>query len=262
MNLDAPFLSEPQSESAANPERQGKSRLKIIDGDVHPALRTPAELKPYLSQRWWEHFQTWGGRRRSGMSYEPYPKSQPRASRRDAWPEEGGAPGSSLRLMREQYLDAYGIEYGLLGPLGLTGQSEFNLDFAGAIASAANDWQRETFSVPEPRLKSAIVVPYDDAEAAVREIDKRADDPAYAQVFMLTRSPEPAGRRRYWATYAEAERHGLPVGMHVFGASGHPYTGAGWPSYYMEEIGRASCRERGESSWVRGRVYKEERAER
>ena len=79
-------------------------------------------------------------------------------------------------------------------------------------------------------------MPYDDAEAAAREIDKRADDPAYAQVFMLTRSAEPAGRnRRYWPIYAAAERHGLPVGMHVFGASGHPYTGAGWPSYYIEE---------------------------
>ena len=39
--------------------------------------------------------------------------------------------------MREQFLDAYGIECGILGPLGLTGQSEFNLDFAGAVASAA-----------------------------------------------------------------------------------------------------------------------------
>jgi hypothetical protein len=62
MNLDAPFVAEPRHESAADPERQPKARLQIIDGDVHPALRTPADLKPYLSQRWWEHFQTWGGR--------------------------------------------------------------------------------------------------------------------------------------------------------------------------------------------------------
>jgi predicted TIM-barrel fold metal-dependent hydrolase len=169
------------------------------------------------------------------MSYEPYPKSQPRASRRDAWPAEGGAPGSSLRLMREQYLDAYGIEYGILGPLGLTGQSEFNLDFAGALASAVNDWQRESFSVPEPRLKSAIVVPYDDGEAGRAGNRQARRRSSFAQVFMLTRSQEPAGRKRYWPIYAAAERHGLPVGMHVFGASGHPYTGAGWPSYYIEE---------------------------
>ena len=32
MNLDAPLLSEPKSDSAADPERQANSRLKIIDG--------------------------------------------------------------------------------------------------------------------------------------------------------------------------------------------------------------------------------------
>jgi predicted TIM-barrel fold metal-dependent hydrolase len=35
--------------------------------------------------------------------------------------------------------------------------------------------------------------------------------------------------------YEAAQAYDLPVGLHVFGASGHPYTGAGWPSYYVEE---------------------------
>ena len=31
--------------------------------------------------------------------------------------------------------------------------------------------------------------------------------------------------------------------MHVFGSGGHPYTGSGWPSYYVEERAghRPSC---------------------
>ena len=79
------------------------------------------------------------------------------------------------------------------------------------------------------------MVPYEDGAAAASEIERCAPDPAYAQVFMLTRSSEPAGNRRYWPIYEAAARHGLPVALHVFGASGHPYTGAGWPSYYVEE---------------------------
>jgi predicted TIM-barrel fold metal-dependent hydrolase len=233
MMLDAPLAPTLEADDKVAPAAH--VRLGIIDGDVHPAPRSVADFKPYLSSRWWEYLQTYGARRRSGMSHEPYPKSAPRACRRDAWPEEGGAPGSSLTLMQEQYLDAYGIEFGILGPLGLTGQSELNLDLSAAITSAVNDWQRETFTRPEPRLKSSIVVPYEDAAASVREIDKRAPDPAYAQVFMLTRSAEPAGNRRYWPIYEAAEHYGLPVGMHVFGSSGHPYTGTGWPSYYIEE---------------------------
>ena len=130
-----------------------QARLKIIDGDVHPAVRSMADLKPFLSPRWREHLEVYGSRRRLGMGYEPYPKSAPRACRRDAWPEGGGNPGSDLDLIRTQYLDAYGIEYGILGPLGVSGQSELNQEFSAALASATNDWQREYFTRPEPRLK-------------------------------------------------------------------------------------------------------------
>ena len=215
--------------------REAVARLQVIDGDVHPALASLTDLKPYLSARWWECLQTYGSRKRHGMYYEPYPKSAPRACRRDAWPEDGGVPGSSLELMRRQYLEAYGIEFGILGPLGVTGQGELNFGLAAALATATNEWQRQTFSRPEPRLKSAIVVPYEDSDASVREIERCAEDCAFAQVFMLTRSCEPAGNRRYWPIFEAAARHDLPVALHVFGAGGHPYTGAGWPSYYIEE---------------------------
>ena len=63
-----------------------------------------------------------------------------------------------------------------------------------------------------------IVVPYEDGEARLREIERCADDRLYAQVFMLTRSSELPGKRRYWPIYEAAERHGFPVGIHVFGA--------------------------------------------
>jgi len=233
MMLDAP--SAPTADSAQAIDERAPTRLKVIDGDVHPALRSMKDLRPYMSKQWWDCLETYGTRRRHGMNYEPYPKSTPRACRRDAWPEHGGVPGSDLELMRQQYLDPCGIEFGILGPLGVTGHGELNFGLAAALASATNDWQRQAFTRPEPRLKSAIVVPYDDSEASVREIERCADDPAFAQVFMLTRSLEPAGNRRFWPIYEAAAHHDLPVGLHVFGAGGHPYTGAGWPSYYIEE---------------------------
>ena len=116
-------------------------------------MRSANDLKPYLPARWREHLEIYGSRRKLGMSYEPYPKSAPRACRRDAWPDDGGVPGSNLDLIRSQYLDAYGIEYGILGPLGLSGQSELNGDFSAALTSAVNDWQRDAFTRPEPRLQ-------------------------------------------------------------------------------------------------------------
>jgi predicted TIM-barrel fold metal-dependent hydrolase len=233
MMLDAPLA--PEADAADRPGRAQQARLAIIDGDVHPAVRSLADLKPYMPARWWDVLETYGPRRRQGMSFEPYPKSAPLACRRDAWPDDGGRPGSNLDLIRRQYLDACGIAFGILGPLGISGQGELNLDLAAALASATNDWQREFFTKREPRLRAGLVVPYEDAAAAAKEIERCAPDPAFAQVFMLTRTSEPAGNRRYWPIYEAAERYGLPVALHVFGASGHPYTGAGWPSYYVEE---------------------------
>jgi hypothetical protein len=232
--LDAPLP--PEAETGERTEARTHVRVGIIDGDMHPALRSLADLKPYMPARWWEVLATYGSRRRHGMTgLEPYPKSAPRACRRDAWPQDGGPPGSNLALIRSQYLDAYGIECAAMGLLGGTGQGEMNLDLAAAMASAANDWQREHLTGPEPRLRSGLVVPADDAAAAVAEIERCGPDPAFAQVFMLTRNAEPAGSRRYWPIYEAAASHGLPVAFHVFGASGHPYTGVGWPSYYVEE---------------------------
>src|SRR5262249_2319666 len=177
MMLDTTLAPEPQAEADGGLKRETPSRLKIIDGDVHPAPRSIDDIKAFLPQRWREHLELYGSRRKVGMNYEPYPKSAPRACRRDAWPDGGGHPGSDLDLIRSQYLDACSIEYGILGPLGLTGHSELNQEFSAALTSAVNDWQREFFAKPEPRLKAAIVVATENTQAAVAEIERRANDP-------------------------------------------------------------------------------------
>ncbi len=233
MMLDAPLMTDPHPDGAASANKP--NRLAIIDGDIHTAPSTLAELAPFLEKRWLTHMQTYGSRKRHGSSYEPYPKSAPRAMRRDTWPDDGGTPGSSLPLLQKQHLDHYGVEVGIMGPLGLSGQGEINLDLSAALASAINDWQRDVMAAPEPRLKASIVVPFEDATASVREIERCGADSRFAQVFLLTRSMDPLGNRRYWPIYEAAQAYGLPLGFHVFGAGGHPYTGTGWPSYYMEE---------------------------
>src|SRR5262249_45281618 len=129
MMLDAPSAPATDRHIAAGVP----SRRAVIDGDVHPALRSLSDLQPYLPRQGWDTLQTYGTRRRHGMTYEPYPKSAPRACRRDAWPEHGGVPGSDLDLLRHQYLDACGIEFGILGPLGVTGQGELNYGLAAAL---------------------------------------------------------------------------------------------------------------------------------
>src|SRR5262249_9130244 len=73
----------------------GKARVGIFDCDIHPKSSLE-DLRPYLSNRWWDYLQTYGQRQRHGyVKGFPYPKSQPLASRRDSWPPGGRAISTS-----------------------------------------------------------------------------------------------------------------------------------------------------------------------
>ena len=208
---------------------------KIIDCDIHPKVRSLEDLRPWLSNRWWDHLQTYGLRSRHGFAKgSPYPKAAPMACRRDAWPASGGEPGSDLELMCEQLLDAYGITLGILNPLS-TGQGDQNPEFSAAMCFATNEWQKAAWTEREPRLRASVLVSYEDGEASRAEIERRAGDPDFAQVLLLSRTAEPLGQKRYWPIYEAAVEAGLPVGIHVFGYSGWARSG-GWASYYIEEM--------------------------
>jgi predicted TIM-barrel fold metal-dependent hydrolase len=237
MTLDVQVIDRDDSQEAVAPVRERPARAGIVDCDVHPTVRGPADLKPYLSERWWSHYQTYGLRPRHGMALaDPYPKAQPRAARRDSWAPNGDQPGSNLAFMRENYLEPYNIDHAILSPLNPSGQGEQNVQFSIAMTHATNDWQLDTFTHQERRMKASIVIPYEDPEASVAEIELRANDPDFAQILILTRTNEPIGKRRYWPIFEAACRHDLPVALHVFGYSGHPVSGTGWPSYYVEEM--------------------------
>ena len=216
--------------------RPAKNRLGLVDVDIHPKSSVE-DLRPYLSNHWWNYLQTYGSRQRHGyVKGFPYPKAQPQAARRDAWPPGGGLPASDLDFMRAQHLDHYGVDYGIMNPLSPTGQGDQNSDFSIAMAFAANEWQLEGWNRREPRLKASVVVPYEDAEASKVEIKLRAGDRRFAHVLLLSRTSELLGKRRYWPIFEAAAEAGLPVGIHVFGYSGWAMTNSGWPSFYIEEM--------------------------
>jgi uncharacterized protein len=216
--------------------RDAPASLAIVDCDIHPAYRTPADLHPFLPARWREHMTTFGEHLRQGLSGQlAWPRMMAAGMRIDAFPEQG-PPGSDLALMRAQHLDANGVEYGMLMQLSRGGMEERNLDFAAALSRAVNDWQLEAWVKPEPRLRAGIVVPQEDAAFAVSEIDRRADDPSFAQILISPRASDPLGHRRYWPIYEAAQRCDRPIALHVQGFSGgHASTASGWPTYYMQE---------------------------
>ena len=161
-------------------------KTAIADCDIHPARATGTELYPFLAKRWHSHLETYGKQAYQGMMEgPPYPKAQPNASRRDAWPPEGGKQGSSLSFMQKQLLDPYNVALGVLNPLD-TGQGLRNHDLAARLATAINDWQIEKWTSKDSRLKGSIVVANEDGPTAAAEIRKRAGDKNFVQVLLLS----------------------------------------------------------------------------
>ena len=223
----------------------------VVDCDIHNVPVAEAELLEYMPTEWRRRRspggrldETLGARRetlgdRSYLGSE-YPRPTPRAARTDAWPPSGKPPGSDLQFMREQLLDRFAIEYGVLTPMLGAGE-QLDLERGAALASAINDWQIGEWLEPEPRLRASINVAYEDGELAAREIHRLGDDPRFVQVLMLIRTAEPLGRRKYWPIYEAAVAHDLPVGVHFGGWGRGPITGAGFPSFYIEDtVGMAT----------------------
>ncbi len=233
------------------PAAAAATRLAIADCDIHPQQRTPRDLDPWLAQRWQDHAMQFGAMRRLGMAQGPaFPKSQPNASRRDAYPPEGGRQGSSPSFLASQHLDPNNVVLGILNPLN-TGQGVSNPEHSAALCRAVNHWQEEVWLRPDGRLKASIVVPYEFPDAAAAEIRYWAGRKDFVQVFMLSRTAEPLGNRRYWKIYEAAAEAGLPVSIHAFGYGGAPITSTGWPSFYIEEMtGHAQSCQAGLSSLI------------
>ena len=229
-----------------------RARTAVVDCDIHNAPRSEAALLRYMPERW-RRARAAGGRLHAAVELRretlgdrsylggEYPRATPRASRTDAWPPSGDPPASDLPFLREQLLDRYGVEYGVLTPMLGAGE-QLDLERGAALASAINDWQAAEWLDPEPRLRASINVAYEDGQLSVREIERMADDPRFVQVLMLIRTAEPLGRRKYWPIYEVAAAHDLPVGVHYGGWGRGAITGVGFGSYYIEDqVGMATA---------------------
>ncbi|MCI2417335.1 amidohydrolase [Saccharopolyspora sp. K220] len=217
--------------SVADPTSTG-----LIDCDVHNTVASPAALHQYLPAKWRRYAELVGSR-----TYSPYqngycyPKMSPAGgSRIDSWPPSGQVPGSDLDFMREQLLDLYQIDFAILNCLYRAAEQR-NEEYGCALARAINEWQVEHWLERDSRLRASISIAFETPELAAAEVERAAAHPGFVQVLLFPRTKEPLGRRRYWPIYEAAQRCGLPVGIHFASTTVNPITGAGWPSYYLED---------------------------
>ncbi len=224
----------------------GLSRLTSIDCDVHPNVPGMSALMPYLEEFWRDSVEDRGITSLESISYPP---NAPISARSDfrappPYPPPQAGEGreglaTSVGDLRAQVFDRWGASLAICNCLyGV--QLVLNEDMARAFTSALNDWIAKEWLDRDERLRASIVVPLQNVEFAVDEIERCAKDPRFVQVLVLAMGETPLGRRHFWPIYAAAERHSLPIGIHAGSAYRHPVTSLGWPTYYIEDYAAQS----------------------
>jgi predicted TIM-barrel fold metal-dependent hydrolase len=208
---------------------------KPIDCDVHPGVPAITALMPYLEPFWRDSIVDRGIDSLESISYPPNVPLTARPDFRDA----SRKAATTVDALKSQVFDRWGAGLAICNCLyGV--QLVLNEDMARAFTSALNDWIVKEWLDLDPRLRASIVVPLQNVEYAVDEIERCAKDKRFVQILVLAMGETPLGRRHFWPIYAAAERHRLPLGIHAGSAYRHPVTSLGWPSYYIEDYASQS----------------------
>ncbi|TGT71937.1 MULTISPECIES: amidohydrolase family protein [unclassified Mesorhizobium] len=202
----------------------------VIDCDIHPAVPGTAALMPFMDEYWQEQFRNRGI---DGLELASYPPNSPLACRPD-WRTPGEKPGLSLERCRKDALDMFAVEFAICNPLygGHVAMSDL---MAAALCTATNKWMAQEWLDREPRLRASIVIPTQNPELAVEEIERCASDHRFVQVLLLAGNELTLGKNRYWPIYKAAQRHGLPIGIHAGSMYRYPTTSCGWPSTFTQD---------------------------
>jgi predicted TIM-barrel fold metal-dependent hydrolase len=211
-------------------ERGTAPHAGAIDCDLHPAVRSIADLAPYLDGHWRDQVVARGI---DGLGSASFPPTASAMCRPD-WRLDGRIPGSDVDRLLADGVDAFGSRFAILNCLyGV--QAVHDEYLAAALCRAVNEWIAREWLDRDPRLRAAIVIAPQNIALAVEEIERRIDDPRFVQILMIAISEMPLGRRHYWPIYEAAERYGLPVAVHAGSNYGRAPTGNGLPSFFLEE---------------------------
>jgi hypothetical protein len=203
-----------------------------IDCDIHPAVPDFTVLLPYLDDYWREAVRN-RGIHQLNLDLTSYPPAAPLSGRPD-WRPTRGNPGSDFAMLQSQALDHFGSRFAICNVIHAAA-TLFNADMAAAFCRAINDWVATELLDRDTRLRASIVIPWQDMNLAVEEIERRAADKRFVQVLMLAQQETPLGRRHYWPVYEAAQRHDMPIGIHAGSAYRHAPTPTGWPSSYLAD---------------------------
>lgn len=204
---------------------------KVIDCDVHSMLKSHLDLVPYLKEPWKSLIS------QQGLHIPAAYTSPIGVMRKDAAPPDGGVAASDPLYLAEHLVKPYNMEYVILTGGTYAINVHPDADYSAAVCSAYNDYLIAEWLPKHPSFKGAMIIPTQDPQQAVSEIDRIGPHPDIVEIILASASPVPYGHRMYHPIYEAAERHKLPIAIHP-GSEGSGIavspTAAGYPSNYLQ----------------------------
>jgi predicted TIM-barrel fold metal-dependent hydrolase len=126
----------------------------------------------------------------------------------------GGLENNDLST-RLRDMDREGIDVSVLFPTSSFALSKvIEHDFASAYARAYNDFIAD-FCRQSPRIKGVAILPFQDVEAAVHEVDRAVTKLGLVAVAVASQGmKEHLGARTFWPIYDEIQRLNVPLCVH------------------------------------------------
>jgi predicted TIM-barrel fold metal-dependent hydrolase len=197
-----------------------------FDCDVHCVVPDKEALGPYLSDHWREYlrFNNFRGSDSIALTYP-------------SWSTMIATPPSSVDEQMERIEQAvleradaailtcyYGVE------------SIPNPDLSPALASAVNSWIAAEWLDRDRRLLGSAVLPTQQTDAAVKEIERIGADRRFVQVLLPARAWSGYGDRRYWPIWEAAAEYGLVLAIAYGGGAGVPPTSVNYMDSFYEDM--------------------------
>jgi predicted TIM-barrel fold metal-dependent hydrolase len=203
-----------------------------IDCDVHPTVPNLKALLPHFDDYWRNSI---GERGIPGLESNTYPPRAPISVRQDWKAANGGGNASTdVSALSAQVLDRLGAGHAILNCL-YGAHLPYSEDMGVAVAKAVNNYIQKEWLDRDPRLRASIVVPTQNIEYAVDEVERMAADKRFVQIQLVAMQETPLGRRHWWPLFAAAVKHDLPIGIHPGSTYRQSMTSLGWPSYFVED---------------------------
>src|SRR6185437_15637295 len=165
-----------------------------------------ADLLPYLSD-YWRQYISEASIRLTGVGHA-YPPGAPVTATQEARDKGWATPPSTYEQLAERYLHVAEPEHVVLNCIAGF-DNHRNPYFSAAVASALNDWVRETFLERDDRLRASLSVSSVSPDDATAELRRLGEDPRFVQVLLPVRSDLPWGHKNNHAMFEAACEHSL-----------------------------------------------------